>query len=200
MLISTLDIIGTIAFAVSGSLTAIHKRFDIFGISIIAICTALGGGTLRDMLIGNTPVFWMSATHYFYIVIASAFACAIFYKEIDGLKNPLLTFDTIGLGVFTLIGIEKGLQVGLDPLVCIILGTITGCFGGVIRDILCNTIPIIFKTEIYATACLIGGFVFFILDFFQLNPIAKDIITLGTILTVRFLAIRKHWSLPQVKA
>ena len=138
MLFSVLDIIGTIAFAISGTLTAIEKRFDIFGIAIIAAVTAIGGGTLRDMLIGNTPVMWLQHLEYLYIVIATIIVTIFFRKSLNKLRTSLLLFDTMGIGIFTLIGIQKGLLIGLHPVVCILLGTVTACFGGVIRDTLCK--------------------------------------------------------------
>ena len=199
MLFSVLDIIGTIAFAISGALTAIEKRFDIFGIAIIAAVTAIGGGTLRDMLIGNTPVMWLLHLEYLYIVIATIIVTVFFRKSLNKLRTSLLLFDTMGIGIFTLIGIQKGLLIGLHPVVCILLGTVTACFGGVIRDTLCNEVPIIFKKEIYATPCIIGGGVFFLV---QHIGFTQDIVYLATIISIiaiRLFAVRLHWSLPVVK-
>lgn len=198
MLFYTLDIIGTIAFAVSGALTAIEKRFDIFGIAIIAICTAMGGGTLRDVMIGNTPVFWMVDLQYFYIVLLSVFTTFLFHKHLNKSRKSLMLFDTIGLGIFTLIGIQKGLYIGLHPMVCILLGTITASFGGVIRDVLCGEAPIIFHKEIYATASIIGGGVFFLLRALELPMDIDYIITIATIISIRLLALKYHWELPQI--
>ena len=158
----TIEIIGTIAFAMSGALTAIHRKLDPFGVFIIAFATAVGGGTLRDIMIGRTPVGWMLDVSYVYVIILGFVLAIIFRKKFDKLRTSLFLFDTIGLGVFTLIGIEKGLSVGLHPIICIALGTVTACFGGVTRDILCSEIPVIFREEIYATICILGGIVFFL--------------------------------------
>lgn len=199
MLFSILDIIGTIAFAVSGALTAIERKLDIFGIAIISIITALGGGTLRDMLIGNVPVAWLKDLNNFYIVLLSMITTIIFRRTLNKLRVSLLLFDTIGIAIFTLIGIQKGLLIGLQPIVCILLGTVTACFGGVIRDTLCNEVPIIFQKEIYATACLIGGGIFF---FFRCCGSAQNaiyIITIVSIISIRLLAVRFRWSLPHIK-
>ena len=125
MVFMSLDIIGTVAFAVSGALTAMEKRMDVFGISIVAICTALGGGTLRDMLIGNTPVAWLLNLQNFYVALATIVLTIIFRIQLNKLRRSLLLFDTIGMGIFTLIGIQSGISIGLHPLVCILLGTIT---------------------------------------------------------------------------
>jgi uncharacterized membrane protein YeiH len=196
MLFDVLDILGTITFAVSGVLTALHKRMDSFGIFIIAFVTAVGGGTLRDVLIGNTPVSWMLDVKYIYIIALAVVFALIFRDRLKHLRNSLFLFDTIGLGVFTIIGIEKGLEIGLHPIICIALGTMTACFGGVIRDILSAEIPIIFRKEIYATVCIIGG-VFF-LGLSEIG-ITENLIYLSTstvIILIRILAIKYNLSLP----
>ena len=196
MLFDILDILGTITFAVSGVLTALAKRMDSFGIFIIAFVTAVGGGTLRDVLIGNTPVSWMLDIKYIYIIALAVIFALVFRNRLKHLRNSLFLFDTIGLGVFTIIGIEEGLEIGLHPIICIALGTMTACFGGVIRDILSNEIPIIFRKEIYATVCIIGG-VFF-LGLSEIG-ITENLIYLSTstvIILIRILAIKYNLSLP----
>lgn len=152
-----LDSIGTFVFAISGALAAMNKRLDPFGIFIIAFVTALGGGTLRDVLIGHTPVGWMENLDYVYIVIVGTLFAIFFRRKIDYLRKSLFLFDTIGLGVFTIIGIEKGIATDLHPIISVAIGTMSASFGGVIRDILCNEIPVIFRKEVYATACIVGG-------------------------------------------
>lgn len=199
MLFSVLDIIGTVAFAISGTLTAIEKRFDIFGIAIIAGVTAIGGGTLRDMLIGNMPVTWLLHLEYLYIVITAIVVTIFFRKGLNKLRTSLLLFDTMGIGIFTLIGIQKGLSIGLHPVVCVLLGTVTACFGGVIRDTLCNDVPIIFKKEIYATPCIVGGAVFFLVQLLGFSENTVYLSTIISIITIRLFAVRYHWSLPVVK-
>lgn len=188
-----LEISGTIAFAISGSLTAMQKKLDPFGIFIIAFVTAVGGGTLRDVMIGRTPVGWMLDLEYVYWIILGFFLSIVFRKKLDRIRRSLLLFDTIGLGVFTLLGIQKGVEVGLSPFICITLGTITACFGGVIRDILCNEIPVIFSKEIYATICILGGIVYFTLDWFSVPMAVIYPTTSALIITVRLLAIRYNW-------
>lgn len=200
MLFSVLDIIGTVAFAVSGTLTAIEKRMDIFGITIIAISTALGGGTLRDMLIGNTPVTWLNDLQNFYFVLGSVIVTVVFRQWLNQLRVSLMLFDTIGIGIFTLIGIQKGILIDLHPLVCILLGTVTACFGGVIRDILCNEIPVIFRKEVYATACVVGGGTFYLYQYLSFSQDAVFICTILTIIAIRLLSVYFHWSLPQIKS
>ena len=194
-----LDIIGTMAFAMSGALTAMNKKMDPFGVFIIAFVTAVGGGTLRDVLIGRTPVGWMLDLKYAYVIIAAVILSIIFRKKFDRLRTSLFLFDTIGLGVFTLIGLEKGINIGLHPVICIALGTMTACFGGVIRDILCTEIPVIFRREIYATICILGGTVFFLLRKLNLDT---DILYLATslvIIVVRLMAVKYKWYLPTLE-
>lgn len=194
-----LDIIGTMAFAMSGALTAMNKKMDPFGVFIIAFVTAVGGGTLRDILIGRTPVGWMLDLKYVYVIIIGFIMAIIFRKKFDRLRTSLFLFDTIGLGVFTLIGLEKGINIGLHPVICVALGTMTACFGGVIRDILCTEIPVIFRREIYATICILGGIVFFILREFNLE---NDVLYLGTslvIISVRLMAVKFKWYLPTLE-
>ncbi|MCL4160017.1 UNVERIFIED_CONTAM: hypothetical protein GTU68_017773, partial [Idotea baltica] len=153
----TLDLLGTIAFAISGTLTAVHKKFDPFGVFIVAFVTAVGGGTLRDVLIGRTPVGWMQDLNYVYAIIAATLFAIIIRKKINYLSTSLFLFDTIGLGIFTIIGTEIGVQQNLHPIISVSLGVMSATFGGVIRDILCNEIPVIFHKEIYASACILGA-------------------------------------------
>lgn len=194
-----LDIIGTMAFAMSGALTAMNKKMDPFGVFIIAFVTAVGGGTLRDIMIGRTPVGWMLDLTYVYVIIIGFVLAIIFRKKFDMFRTSLFLFDTIGLGVFTLIGLEKGINIDLHPAICVALGTMTACFGGVIRDILCTEIPVIFRREIYATICILGGIVFFILREFDLD---KDVLYLTTslfIIFIRLMAVKFKWYLPTLE-
>ena len=191
-----LDIIGTMAFALSGALTAMNKRLDPFGILIIAFVTAVGGGTLRDVLIGRTPVGWMLNLNYVYVIFIGYILAILFRKRFDKLRKSLFLFDTVGLGVFTLIGLEKGISIGLHPIICTALGTMTACFGGVIRDILCNEIPVIFRKEIYATICIFGGIVFFMLKKGNFPDELIQLVTSLVIIIVRLLVVKFNWSLP----
>ena len=194
----TIDILGTVAFAISGVLVAIHKKMDLFGILIIAFVTAVGGGTLRDLLIGNTPVGWMQDITFTYVILASAIFAILFRSKINYLRTSLFLFDTIGIGLYTLIGIEKGINAGLHPIICIALGTMTASFGGVIRDILCNEIPVIFRKEIYATACILGGITYFLLS---KSPIENNIVFIiaGVVVIVtRILAVKFKIALPTI--
>ena len=198
MFYQTIDILGTIAFAISGVLVALDKRLDLFGVLIIAFVTAIGGGTLRDLLIGNTPVVWMrDATYVITIGITVIFAI-LFSSRLKYLRKSLFLFDTIGIGLFTMIGIEKGLEAGLLPIMCIALGTMTASFGGVLRDILCNEIPVIFRKEIYATACILGGLSYFLLDTLGLPEKYGYISAILVVILIRLIAVRFGISLPNI--
>ena len=198
MFYQTLDILGTIAFAISGVLVAMDKRLDLFGVLIIAFVTAIGGGTLRDLLIGNTPVIWMRDATYMMVIGITVVFAILFSSRLKYLRRSLFLFDTIGIGLFTMIGIEKGLDAGLLPIICIALGTMTASFGGVIRDILCNEIPVIFRKEIYATACILGGLSYFLLVVFGLSERYSYIIALSIVIAIRLLAVRFAISLPNI--
>ena len=193
-----IDILGTIAFAISGVLVALNKRMDAFGILIIAFVTAVGGGTLRDVLIGETPVSWMKDMNYAYLIFGSTVFAVIFRDKIDYLRKSLFLFDTIGIGLYTVLGIEKGISADLHPVICIFLGTMSACFGGVIRDILCNEIPVIFRKEIYATACILGGFVYFLLKFTAIDSDLVFIISGSVVIISRSLAVKFKISLPSL--
>ncbi|EGV44292.1 trimeric intracellular cation channel family protein [Bizionia argentinensis JUB59] len=193
-----IDILGTIAFAISGVLVALSKRMDLFGILIIASVTAVGGGTLRDVLIGETPVSWMLNLNYIYVILATTILTIIFKSKIDYLRKSLFLFDTIGIGLYTVVGVEKGLSVGLDPIICIALGTMSACFGGVIRDILCNEIPVIFRKEIYATACIVGGLSYFLIRKLPIDDNVVFVIAGLVVIAVRLIAVRFKVSLPSL--
>jgi len=193
-----IDILGIVSFTISGVLIAINKKMDLFGILIIGFVTAVGGGTLRDLLIGNTPVTWMQDIIYTYVILGAGIAAIIFRTKINYLRTSLFLFDTIGISIYTLIGIQKGMDVGLHPIICIALGTMTASFGGVMRDILCNEIPVIFREEIYATACILGGVTYFILSQFPIQDNWVFIISGLVVATVRLLAVTLNIKLPEV--
>jgi len=198
MFFQIIDILGTIAFAISGALVAMNKRMDPFGVLIIAFVTAVGGGTLRDVMIGVEPVSWMRNMTFVYVIIGSAVFAVVFRKRISYLRKSLFLFDTIGISLYTVVGIETGLIAGLHPLVCIALGTMTACFGGVIRDILCNEIPVIFRKEIYATACILGGVTYFLLlQFFEDRNYLFVLVAI-VVITIRLIAVRFKISLPSL--
>lgn len=197
--IYAIDLIGTFVFAISGVLTATKQKFDIFGAAVIAFVTAVGGGTLRDMLIGSTPVGWMLDLNYLLIIGLTIPITFFFRKHIQKLRKTMFLFDAIGIGLFTILGLEKTLAFGLHPAVAVIMGTVTASFGGVMRDVLCNVVPLIFRGTIYATACLTGAILYLILRKLALDYSVAMIITIVFIIIVRILAVRQKWSLPEMR-
>ena len=193
-----IEFLGTFAFAISGIRHAAAKHFDWFGGYVCGIAVAIGGGTIRDVMLGTTP-FWMTNPIY---IICTAFALIfviIFSKHMEGLRNTWFFFDTLGLALFTIAGIQKSLLFGHPYWVGIIMGCITGSAGGVIRDVLLNNEPVIFHKEIYAMAAILGGITYWILDILQL-PIEITVISSFCVTClIRFLAVKYHLSLPTLK-
>ncbi len=191
-----LDILGTIAFAISGALVAMNKKMDPFGVFIIAFVTAVGGGTLRDVLIGRQPVIWMTDITYVLLISCSVFIAILFRKKLKYLQKSLFLFDTIGLGIFTITGTEIGINAHFHPIISIALGTMTASFGGVIRDILCNEVPILFRKEIYATACIFGSIAFIILHHLNIDQTIVYISTTFIVIAIRLVAVKYKLTLP----
>lgn len=195
---SFIDVIGTAAFSVSGVFAAMEKKVDIFGILVVAFITAIGGGTIRDVIIDDLPVAWVRTSNYSIVIFISAFTAMLFNNFINNYRKILVLFDSIGLGFFTLVGIQKGVAFGFSPGLCIALGTITACFGGVVRDIVLNKIPHIFDKEIYATACIFGGLLYFILRNASVHADIVDAMCISLIVLIRIFAVRYNWRLPDI--
>lgn len=193
-----INILGAFSLAVSGALTAMHKRFDVFGVLIIAFATAIGGGTLRDMLLSEREVFWLHDTKPLYAIMTGTLLAIVFRSKIKHLYKPLLLFDAIGLGLFTITGVQIGITQNLDFIICIILGTITGTFGGIIRDILVNEIPVIFRKEVYATISILGGSVYYFLVYSGIDSIWINLIPIITIISLRLIVVYYKISLPSI--
>lgn len=197
-LLNLIDILGTVAFAISGVFAAMQRRLDVFGVFIIAFITAIGGGSVRDILIGDLPVSWIRTMNYTWIILVSSLVAILFNNTIRNFQKTLAVFDSLGLGFFTILGIQKGIDSGLDPGICVALGTVTGCFGGVIRDISLNNIPLIFHKEIYATACIIGGSVYILLLRTSMHGEWADVISIGIIVLIRLTALQYDLRLPSI--
>ncbi|MBU3011772.1 trimeric intracellular cation channel family protein [Polaribacter vadi] len=198
-LIYVLDILGTFAFAISGALVASNKKFDLFGVIIIAFVTAVGGGMLRDVLIDAHPINWIGDLNYLWTILTAVVLTFLFKRKIAFLSKTLFLFDTIGLSVFTLLGLQKGLSFNLHPIIAIIMGMISAVFGGVLRDVLTNKVPLIFEKEIYASACLIGGVFYLSLSYFELSENIVFIISASIIVIIRLIAVKFHLELPKIK-
>ena len=197
-LIYVLDIIGTFAFAISGALVASKKDFDLFGVIIIAFVTAVGGGMTRDVLINAHPINWIGDLNYIWTIMAAVVFTFLFKSKIAPLSKTMFLFDTIGIGVFTLLGTQKGLSYDLHPFIAVVMGMVSSVIGGVIRDVLTNEVPLIFKKEIYASACLAGGTMYLITYHFQLSENIQFIATILTVILIRTLAVKFHLRLPKI--
>ena len=197
--IYVLDILGTFAFAISGALVALDKKFDIFGVIIIAFVTAVGGGMLRDVLINAHPINWIGDLNYLYIIFSAVLFTFLFKSKIAHLSKTMFLFDTIGISVFTLLGLQKGLSYDLHPIIAIIMGMISAVFGGVLRDVLTAKIPLIFEKEVYASACLLGGINYLTLNYFKVDENINFIISAIVIASIRVIAVKFHLELPKIK-
>lgn len=196
--VDIIEFLGTFAFAISGIRLASAKRFDWFGALVVGLVTAIGGGTLRDLLLGLTP-FWMLSSVYLWCTAFALFCVIVYRKILVRLNNTFFWFDSIGLGLFVVVGAEKTLALGYAPWVIVIMATITGVVGGIIRDILINEIPIIFTQELYAVACIIGGMLFCFLNYLDISMPVIQISTAVCVFVIRILATKYHWRLPILK-
>ncbi|WP_233900914.1 trimeric intracellular cation channel family protein [Tenacibaculum piscium] len=198
-IIYTLDIAGTFAFAISGALVAMKKQFDAFGVVIIAFVTATGGGMIRDVLINAHPITWIGDINYIWITLIGVAVTFLFRSKIAPLRKTMFLFDTIGISVFTLLGLEKGLAYDLHPFLALVMGMVSAVFGGVLRDVLTRKVPLIFKKEIYASACLAGGVTYLILANFKINENLHFIVSAAVIFIIRSIAVKYKLELPKVK-
>ncbi len=198
MFITIIELLGTIAFAISGIRLAAAKRFDWFGAYVVGLVTAIGGGTIRDVLL-DIPVFWMLSFRYL-AVTGLALAMVIIFRQtlVRGLRT-LFIFDAIGLALFVVVGIQKTLAADYPMWVAIVMGIITGSFGGVIRDILINDEPLFFRKDIYATACLAGGVAYYLISLSSAPLWVSQSACAATIIGLRVLAVKYNWSLPILK-
>ena len=193
------DYTGTFAFAISGIRLASAKQFDWFGAFVVGVVTAVGGGTLRDVLLNSTP-FWMLQPSYLIISALALLFVIIFRKHMITLNNTFFIFDAIGLGLFGMVGIEKALAFGFPMWVAIVMGTITGAFGGMTRDILINEEPLIFRKDIYALACVFGGLIYYVCTLVEvLPPSLIQLISATSIFLARVLSVKYHISVPVLK-
>ncbi|MBF9001546.1 MULTISPECIES: TRIC cation channel family protein [Vibrio] len=196
-LLYSIDLFGTAIFAVSGVLLAGRLRMDPFGVIVLASVTAIGGGTIRDMALGATPVFWIRNTSYLWVILITCIITMLIVRRPKRVAWWILPVcDAIGLAVFVGIGVEKAMSYQSSPLVAIIMGVLTGCGGGIIRDVLAREIPMVLRSEVYATACIIGGV--FHTSALALGYSSETALLSGisSTLIIRLGAIRWHLSLP----
>lgn len=193
-----IEIIGTFAFAISGIRLAAYKNFDLFGAYTVGLVTAIGGGTLRDVLL-DIPVFWMQTWVYLGVTGIALAIVVVFRKLLVSMNKTLFIFDTVGLALFVVIGIQKSLAADYPMWVAMVMGVITGSFGGVVRDILINVEPLFFRKDVYATACLAGGAMYWLSDAIGLSDVTSQSTCAVVIIVLRMLALHYNWALPQLK-
>jgi uncharacterized membrane protein YeiH len=199
MLFYWLNLIGIFFFSISGSLAARDKKHyhDYFGVFFTGFITAIGGGTLRDMMLGAYPISWLSDANILISIIAAFLVTMLFKKHIIRLRRTLFLFDTVGVGIYTILGVQKSLEYHVNPFAAVILGLVSAVFGGVIRDTLLNEIPLIFAREIYATACIIGAVLFTCLLFFHVDSNVAASISMSLIIIIRIIAVKYKLALPK---
>ncbi|TDE16303.1 trimeric intracellular cation channel family protein [Dyadobacter psychrotolerans] len=193
-----LEIIGTFAFAISGALTLKDQKYqDWFGASFTAFISSIGGGTLRDILLDSYPLVWITDIAIIYAIGAGILVTFVFYRFLLRLRKTLFLFDTCGIALFTIVGTEKALNLGVRPEIAAIMGIFSAIMGGVIRDTMTNEIPIIYRKEVYATACLAGACCYLVLDHFGVERNTAFISASALIIVIRILAVRYEWSVPR---
>lgn len=197
-LLLIIEIVGTIAFAISGIRLAAAKKFDWFGAYVVGLVTAIGGGTLRDILLDTTP-FWMVNGWYLAVTGISLLYVILFRKQLVRLNSTFFFFDTIGLGLFVVIGIQKTLMFDYPMWVAIFMGTTTGALGGVIRDILINEEPLIFRKDVYGTACIAGGVVYWLTMLAGFSGSVQQISCAVAVIAIRLLSVKYNWSIPVLR-
>jgi uncharacterized membrane protein YeiH len=194
------EIAGTFFFAVSGVLATDDKDRNWFGAAFTGFVTAIGGGSLRDMLLGSYPLVWIGDINFLYAIIVGLLIAFIFFKSLARLKRTMLLFDMVGIALFTIVGAEKALSLGVRPEIAAIMGMFTAVMGGVIRDTLTNKTPIIFDKEVYATACLAGAILYLVLYSFDVPRNINIPISSSFIIVIRVLAIKFHLELPHLES
>jgi len=198
-IIILLNIISVFVFSISASLSAINRKFDMFGIVLISFVTSVGGGTVRDILLGNFPIAWLNDLSYPVTIFFGTMASFLFTKKLNKFKRTYFWFDTIALSTTTIIGIHKGLDVGINPFISVTLGLISAVFGGIIRDTLCNEVPLVFRKGIYASACIFGGIIYVILYVLEVKEYISMPVTIGIIICIRYYSIKHKLNLPNYK-
>ncbi|GGB16942.1 trimeric intracellular cation channel family protein [Agarivorans gilvus] len=198
-IIYSLDLFGTAVFAISGVLVASRRKMDLFGALVLACVTAIGGGTIRDMALGANPVFWVENSLYIWVIVSASLLSILLLNNFPSPPRWLLPVaDAIGMAVFMAIGAEKALAFGAPMIVAVVMGVVTACGGGMIRDVLANQVPLVLQREVYATACIAGGLVWVAALYLTPSAGFASSACIVTALLIRLVAIRYHLSLPKL--
>ncbi|MGP5203057.1 trimeric intracellular cation channel family protein [Psychrobacter aquimaris] len=199
ILLYLLDMVGVIACAIAGTLLAQHKGFDIAGCILVSMVNAIGGGTLRDMVLDRHPIFWMTDLNYVIIITVTSIILQMFFHLYHKIDNALKLFDAIGLAAFSVIGFKVALIQDVSPIIAIMMGVWTAIIGGMLRDIICNEIPLVLQREIYITASIAGSVTYLILQHLGVDAGINEFIMLIIIFAVRMLALKFDWHLPSIR-
>ena len=194
-----LELLGTFFFAISGALAIQDHHNDLFGAGFMGFVTAIGGGTMRDIMLGSYPLVWIGDVYFLYAIFAGVIVAYFFYKSLIVHKRTFMVFDTLGISFFTILGVEKALSLGVSPEIAAIMGMFTAIMGGVIRDVLTNETPVLFRKEIYATACLAGAVLYLIL--YRVG-VVRDInlcVSIVLIVVIRIIAVKYKLALPSFR-
>ena len=194
-----LELLGTFFFAISGALAIQDHHDDLFGAGFMGFVTAIGGGTLRDIMLGSYPLVWIGDINFLYSIFAGVLTAYFFYNFLVRHKRTFLFFDTLGISFFTILGVEKALSLGVNPEIAAIMGMFTAIMGGVIRDVLTNVTPVLFRKEIYATACLAGAVLYLILHSFGVARDINLLLSIALIFVLRALAVKYKLALPNFR-
>ena len=191
--------VGIVVCAIAGTLLAQHKGFDIAGCILVSMVNAIGGGTVRDMALDRHPLFWMTDLSYVIVITVTSLILQIFFHLYHKIDNALKLFDAIGLAAFSVIGFKVALNQDMSPLIAIMMGVWTAILGGLLRDIICNEIPLVLQREIYISASVIGSLSYLLLTYLGLSSGISEFVMLGVIFVVRMLALRFDWHLPSIR-
>lgn len=193
-----LELVGTFVFAISGALAIREQEHDMFGAGFTGFITAIGGGTLRDILLDSYPLVWIGDVNFLYAILVGVLAAFTFPKFLSKLRRTFFLFDTLGIAFFTVLGVEKALSLGVRPEIAAIMGMFSAVMGGVIRDTLTNELPILFRKEVYASACLAGAIFYLVLNSFEVPRDINLLISIAVIIAIRMLSMKYKWSLPRL--
>jgi uncharacterized membrane protein YeiH len=199
ILLYLLDMVGVIACAIAGTLLAQHKGFDIAGCILVSMVNAIGGGTLRDMALDRHPLFWMTDLNYVIVITATSLILQIFFHLYHKIDKALKFFDAIGLAAFSVIGFKVALAQDISPVIAVMMGVWTAIIGGLLRDIICNEIPLLLQREIYITASIAGSLSYLALDYWGVDAVTNEFMMLFIIFAVRMLALKFDWHLPSIR-
>jgi uncharacterized membrane protein YeiH len=193
-----LELAGTFVFAISGALAIREREHDLFGAGFTGFITAIGGGTVRDILLDSYPLVWIGDIWFLYSILLGILAAFVFPSFLSRLRKTFFLFDTLGIGFFTVLGVEKALSLGVRPEIAAIMGMFSAVMGGVIRDTLTNEIPILFRKEVYASACLAGAILYLVLNYYGVSRDYNMLISMSLIISIRLISMKYKLSLPRL--